>query len=283
MTNTINVFTDDKVLNGADNTFNNVGIVSAEAEVALLESENEAFQNTEEATETCSVPEDTSEVWERLEEAEEAVSDEELWDEEDEEDSADDILLDDEEDTEESTEICSMPEDSTEVPERLTEAERAVSVGDLCGEGGKANMPPSGVHPSTGGELRRVSFELEAINCVSRSAVDAEESVLSIVKTQKCGKRVTISRSKVLDRLGVKDTVQVACLPKSGEIIIANDLGGTSYNLKKSHGKAVIYNTPLVEYLTNALKLNFATVTTHSFYEVEFVNHDIFGLVAIVR
>ena len=283
MTNTIDVFTDDKVLNGADNTFNNVGIVSAEAEVALLESENEAFQNTEEATETCSVPEDTSEVWERLEEAEEAVSDEELWDEEDEEDSADDILLDDEEDTEESTESCSEPEDSSEVPGRLDGAERAVSVGDLCGGGGKANVLPSGVHPPTGGELRRVSFELEAINCMSRSAVDAEESVLSIVKTQKCGKRVTISRNKVLDRLGVKDTVQVACLPKSGEIIIANDLGGVSYNLKKSHGKAVIYNTTLVEYLTNVLNLNFATVTTRSFYEVEFVNHDIFGLVAIVR
>ena len=125
--------------------------------------------------------------------------------------------------------------------------------------------------------------DIQPLYCKVSTRIIGNEALFSIVSTQKCGHRITISRDKVLDRIGVTETVQVAYSTDSQTIILAKDLNGQDYKLRKSHGKAVIYNSQLVKMLTKLLNLDFSSCSSVSFSNVEIKEHSEFGKIALIR
>ena len=130
--------------------------------------------------------------------------------------------------------------------------------------------------------ISKSPFSFRATTCNVGSKPFGKESVLSLVYTAKNGVRVAISKKKVLEPMNISDSVQVAYSEELKGIVLGTDLGGSEYNLKNSHGKAIIYNKELVEYLKEVFKLDFTATTTHSFYNVEFYEYENCGKIAII-
>lgn len=118
-------------------------------------------------------------------------------------------------------------------------------------------------------------FELTPFQSKHTSRKAGGPCNLTIVKTLKNGKRITISE-EVLERIGATETVQLASY--HGGIAIGRELpgvGSSPYALKKSGKKGVVYCGPLVEELTELFGLDFSGGRTSiSFHEVEYLTKD---------
>ena len=178
-------------------------------------------------------------------------------------DSEEEDILDLEEDMVKEETLDSEEEDILDLNDKLEEEETPNQEDDLQTQDASK---PEEVEETSDDDLS----DFTPIACNVTTKTVGEETMLSIVNTLKCGHRITIARSKVLDEIGVEDTVQVAYSKMRNAIILGKNLNGQDYNLKKMHGKAVIYNRALVETLTDMLGLDFSNRTTVSFTTVEF-------------
>lgn len=115
------------------------------------------------------------------------------------------------------------------------------------------------------------AFELTPFQSKHASREAGGPCNLTIVKTPKNGKRISISE-EVLERIGANETVQLASY-RDG-IAIGRELpevDSSPYVLKKSGKKGVVYCGPLVEELTVLFGLDFrGGRTSNSFEEVDY-------------
>jgi len=110
-----------------------------------------------------------------------------------------------------------------------------------------------------------------------------EAGVLSVVNSEKNGKRVSIS-SEVMNRLKNPETLQVGFL--EGNLVIGRSLGDsyTSYTLKKQGAKQIIYSKELVEQMTDLCELDFSERTSITFPKASYqkMNDEVVALVSML-
>jgi hypothetical protein len=107
---------------------------------------------------------------------------------------------------------------------------------------------------------------------ISRDAGDP--CVLTIVKTNKFGKRISFA-NEVHEAIGSPDSVQIAV--NDDGIVIGETLPGStsSFKLRKSGKKPVIYAAGLVDELAELFDLDFSNgKSSLSFHEVEYIDLD---------
>ncbi|MGG1519021.1 hypothetical protein ABE504_26660 [Paenibacillus oryzisoli] len=111
---------------------------------------------------------------------------------------------------------------------------------------------------------------LKAVSSKHQSKSATGESVISVVNTPEHGRRVTIS-ANLISALGSPTTVQIAVNDKG--IAIGSQLpdNDSSFMLRKTGSKAVIYSKELVNELTSLFDLDFIGKTSISFYEVTYL------------
>lgn len=125
-------------------------------------------------------------------------------------------------------------------------------------------------------------IEFVPTNFASSVSKNKVPAMLSIINTKKSGRRISINVEKVLKPLGIQDEVQVSYNQMQKAIILGDNLGGTSYPLRKLQKKAVIYNAELIQRLTEILGLDFEHQSTISFSKVKIVAHKKAGQIAII-
>lgn len=108
----------------------------------------------------------------------------------------------------------------------------------------------------------------KASSSKSRSRIVGEAGVISIVKA-KTGNRNILS-NELREKLNNPEKVQVAFAEDS--IIIAEKLpnNDSSFNIKRSGVKGIIYSTQLVNEITELFELDFSCRTSITFNEVEY-------------
>lgn len=119
-------------------------------------------------------------------------------------------------------------------------------------------------------ELNFDEFELTPFQSKHTSRESGGLCNLTIVNTQKNGKRIAFSGA-MLEKIGVTENVRLAFYHNG--IAVARDFPGVSalpYLLKKSGKKGVIYNSGLVEELTELFGLDFNGKSSISFEEVRY-------------
>lgn len=171
--------------------------------------------------------------------------------------------------------FADVSQTTDKVEEIVPSIEKSVFSSDSAPEQDIQNGAPATTKKAT------FAFTPTSFESVSHLVV-SKEAVLSIVCTEKNGKRIAISPKLVLEQLEVEDKVQVAYSAGEKAIILAKNLGGKDYHLHDLANKKVIYNKPLVEYLKKVIGLDFSKVSTHSFTKVDFVEHELYGLMAVV-
>ncbi|NMM65239.1 amidophosphoribosyltransferase [Clostridium sp. P21] len=103
----------------------------------------------------------------------------------------------------------------------------------------------------------------------SRSRAAGEAGVISIIKA-KTGNRIIFSK-ELLEELNNLEKVQVAFTEDS--IIIGEKLPNnqSSFNIKRSGSKGIIYSTELVNEVSELFELDFSDKTSITFNEVEYL------------
>lgn len=117
-------------------------------------------------------------------------------------------------------------------------------------------------------------FELTPFQSKHTSRDATGPCSVSIVNTQKNGKRITISE-EVLNRIDGTETVSLASYREG--IAIGQVLPGVSvppFILRRSGKKGVVYCGGLVDELTELFQLDFSGRTTISFEEVKYQEKD---------
>lgn len=105
--------------------------------------------------------------------------------------------------------------------------------------------------------------------CEQLGRAFGEAGVLSIVNSKKNGKRVSLSR-ELMEQLANTETVQIGFTDQL--IAISEYLGDqyTSYMLRKSGSKSIIYSSELVKQITEKYHLNFTNRTSFTFTEASY-------------
>jgi hypothetical protein len=105
--------------------------------------------------------------------------------------------------------------------------------------------------------------------------------VLSIVNAE-TGTRLAFS-SDILEKLGNPTELQVS-YDEDKKIIIVGYLldNENTYPIRKNGKKGIIYSKPLVDEITEAMKLDFSNRTSITFQEAEYLNDEQY-LIAIIK
>ncbi|WP_242396684.1 amidophosphoribosyltransferase [Clostridium butyricum] len=107
-----------------------------------------------------------------------------------------------------------------------------------------------------------------------------EAGVLSIIKA-KTGNRITLSKA-LLDELNSPEKIQIAFTKDNviiGEKLPNND---SSFNVKLSGTKGIVYSSGLVREISELFQLDFSDKTSITFNEVEYVSNEDYP-VAIIK
>lgn len=114
----------------------------------------------------------------------------------------------------------------------------------------------------------------------SISRASGEAGVMSIVKA-KTGNRQTLSK-ELLQELNNPERVQIAFT--EGSVIIGERLpnNNSSFNVKISGAKGIIYSSQLVKEITDWFELDFSNRTSITFNEVEYILNEEYP-VAIIK
>ena len=107
-----------------------------------------------------------------------------------------------------------------------------------------------------------------------------EAGVLSIIKA-KTGNRITLGKS-LLDELNNPEKIQISFAEDS--VIIAEKLpnNDSSFNVKLTGTKGIVYSAGLVREISELFKLDFSDKTSITFSEVEYVLNEDYP-VAIIK
>ncbi|MEK3719247.1 hypothetical protein [Paenibacillus sp. FSL H8-0034] len=114
---------------------------------------------------------------------------------------------------------------------------------------------------------------LKAVGSKHQSKGTGGESVFSVINTPGNGKRTTISPN-LISKIGSPAKVQVSVNDKG--IAISSKLpdNDSSFTLRKTSSKAVIYSKELVDELTALFDLDFSGRSSISFYDVTYLTLD---------
>ena len=110
-------------------------------------------------------------------------------------------------------------------------------------------------------------------NIQSKGRVSGSAGIMSIVKAE-TGNRITSSK-ELLEKLNNPEKVQVAFTEDS--VIIAEKLpnNNSSFNIKRSGAKGIIYSVLLVAEIAKLFQLDFSNRTSITFNEVDYsINED---------
>lgn len=136
-------------------------------------------------------------------------------------------------------------------------------------------------------EKEKVKFDISAVTFAtaeSNPKGSSKPGVLSIINSEKNGKRVSLSK-EVKEWLGIEaeDTVQVCFLKDA--IAIGTDISKDEkrYKVSESKNKAMLYSTPLVREICKNFGLEFEDgKVSQTFYEAEYIDSDC-GLIVMVK
>lgn len=115
----------------------------------------------------------------------------------------------------------------------------------------------------------------------SNSKVIGEAGVLSIVSAE-TGTRLAFS-SDVLEKLGNLTELQVSYDEEKKIIIVGEHLldNENIYPIRKSGKKGIIYSKPLVDEITEVMKLDFSDRTSITFQEAEYLKDEYYSIAII--
>jgi hypothetical protein len=101
------------------------------------------------------------------------------------------------------------------------------------------------------------------------NARTGEAGALSIVNSEKNGKRITLSR-EVTEKLNDPETVQFSFSER--QILIAEELPNHNnrFTVKKHGARGVIYSSSLVQEITERFKLDFSNRVSITLHEVKY-------------
>ena len=122
-------------------------------------------------------------------------------------------------------------------------------------------------------EINDISKGAIPSNIKSKGRVSGSAGIISIVKAE-TGNRITSSK-ELLEKLNNPEKVQVAFTEDS--VIIAEKLpnNNSSFNIKRSGAKGIIYSVLLVAEIAKLFELDFSNRTSITFNEVDYsINED---------
>lgn len=126
---------------------------------------------------------------------------------------------------------------------------------------------------TVGSDLAYDPASFRPAESVSRASTGSGTGAVTIVMTPDNGNRITISAA-IMAALGNPDTVQVQI--GSDTVAIATEFANpsSSYNIRKTGKKGVIYNAALVREVVKALSLDFSDRTTVTLYQFKIFDND---------
>lgn len=98
--------------------------------------------------------------------------------------------------------------------------------------------------------------------------------VITIISSEKYGRRLSFPKN-IIQKLELELEEKVELTLKNKKIYVGRRIPNSStYNLKKSGGRKIIYSAPLVEQILEINNLDFSNKTSQTFYNVNFLKFE---------